>query len=298
MNFHFTYGFEAEFCYKRRKKDFFEDLKNFYRNIKSKNHNHFPHISKSNYSYFCDKSIIPYNINETGVEIISPIFENRNKFFEEIFICFDFIKKNGYTNGSCGFHFSLGNFSLNFQQALNLVYKLEIKEKIHEKWQENRKKENVCYVNRENWRIIQEILFNIKWENVKEKFDDIDKLEKLVNNIHNTLIPFKEPFWKTKYANIAFNKQQYNFIEFRFCGGKNYENMSENIFTTIEKTEKVLQKILTEKNLKEENRIFIRTLAEKLNDCFYFVDEKISKVVFVNHDRKYHKIKKGLIEIE
>lgn len=276
------FGFEAEFCLNLKYGNVKKILKEFDKNIQEKIHNYFPFISNENYAYFFDKSIKSDRPGYIGVELISPVFENYNEYKDNISKVFSFIEKNGYTNGTCGFHFSLGlQNNINFKQVLTLIYKIEILEKLHLPWLNVRKKSNNFYKNKENWKILQECIYHIIWEKRIKNVKDLFYLEKEINKFYNTLIPYKNPFWKIKYANIAFEKADNKYLEFRFCGGENYFLMFEEVITTIQNTEKILDDVINNKyDYSMDMLIF---LTESIDKCYYSVSMENNKITFMNY---------------
>lgn len=279
-----TYGFEIEFVIENTSST--RSCKNIIRKIdqkiKEKKHNYFPLCDNKNYAFYFDKSIKPYKNTDLGVEIISPVFHNKKTFFKEIRRVFEFIESNNfYTNCTCGFHFSLGIKNLSIENIFTLIYNIEIEKNIPEFWKNRRNLEKPNYTNKENWKIVQESFYNLYWETKnKEKFENLKELEKYLDNDFNKLISFKTPYWKTKFSNISFEKMKNNYLEFRFCGGKDYHLLYEKIIEDIDNTEKTLFESLYE----DKSKKLINFVIENLHKCFYNIDIENRKVSFVNYD--------------
>jgi hypothetical protein len=149
-----------------------------------------------------------------------------------------YIKKNGYTTERCALHVNISFNHSKFENRVELknINPLNLILDIDEDYIYNKfpTRKNSVYAR------------SVKWVSPVQKFN-FHKSPLVLKNHSNVSYP------KSKYYGINFSKLKDNYLEFRYLGGKNYENKIKQV---LELTEYFI--LLTGKELLNNNSIVIK----------------------------------------
>lgn len=156
------------------------------------------------------------------------------------------IRENGYTTERSGIHLNL-SFDKDYLEDKNMISKMNTLKFILDF---NEKQVYNLFPDRENSVYAK----SIKW--VMPKVDAFH-YDSVNTSIHNYDFP------NTKYYGINFEKKLKNYLEFRYLGGKNYEQRQDDIFYLWESFVMSIWKSCNNSNFTEENKLELRRILHK-----------------------------------
>ena len=156
------------------------------------------------------------------------------------------IRKNGYTTERSGIHLNI-SFDKDFLEEKNMISRMNTLKFILDF---NEKQVYKLFPDRETSVYAK----SIKW--VMPKVDAFH-FNSANTSVHNYDFP------NTKYYGINFEKKLKNYLEFRYLGGKDYENKQESIFYLWEMFIYQMWKSCNNPDFTEENKLELRRILHK-----------------------------------
>ena len=156
------------------------------------------------------------------------------------------IRKNGYTTERSGIHLNI-SFDKDFLEEKNMISRMNTLKFILDF---NEKQVYKLFPDRETSVYAK----SIKW--VMPKVDAFH-FNSANTSVHNYDFP------DTKYYGINFEKKLKNYLEFRYLGGKDYENKQESIFYLWEMFIYQMWKSCNNPDFTEENKLELRRILHK-----------------------------------
>jgi hypothetical protein len=175
----------------------------------------------------------------------------------------NFIKKHGYTNDYCSIHINISftDISVKDMNPIKLILNFN-EDFVYDKFPDRR---NNIYAR------------SIKWV---VPFEDWDDSEIALNSIIQCVqIPDD-----TKYYGVNIQKKWMGYLEYRYIGGADYENKTDDILSLMDYFILQTRKSVTEELLPEDNIKLLSYLEDNINwfKQYKTYDEFLSNISGVN----------------
>lgn len=181
-----------------------------------------------------------------GSEMIELITKNQDWLSARITLIkmMNFIKKNGYTNEYCSIHINISftDVSVHDLNPIKLILNFN-EDFIYDKFPDRR---NNIYARSIKWIV---------------PFEDWEDSEIALNSIIQCVqIPDD-----TKYYGINIQKQKLGYLEFRYIGGANYENKTDDVLTLMDYFIMQTKKAIIDELIPEDNIKLLSYLEDNIN---------------------------------
>ena len=175
----------------------------------------------------------------------------------------NFIKKHGYTNDYCSIHINISftDISVKDMNPIKLILNFN-EDFVYDKFPDRR---NNIYAR------------SIKWV---VPFEDWDDSEMALNSIIQCVqIPDD-----TKYYGVNIQKKWMGYLEYRYIGGADYENKTDDILSLMDYFILQTRKSVTEELIPEDNIKLLSYLEDNINwfKQYKTYDEFLSNITGVN----------------